>query len=102
MDTLPESVPHIYKTFDPKGLYVRVGFSSEIAASFYLPSFVGGQEGKLINKSVEWAKQHGLKSVNKEDVTKFLDQHNLNIETKEVRELLKETNNCLREKLFFT
>ena len=102
MDTIPESVPHIYKTFDPKGLYVRVGFSSEIAANFYLPTFMRGQEGKLINMSVEWAKNRGLKSINKEEVTKFLDQNNIHIETKEVRELLKETNNCLREKVFFT
>ena len=102
MDTIPESVPHLYKIFDPKGLYVRVGFSSEIAANFYLPSFMGGQEGKLINRSVEWAKQRGLKSVNKLDITQFVDDHNLKIETKEIRELLKETNNCLREKVFFT
>ena len=52
--------------------------------------------------SVEWAKNRGLKSINKEEVTKFLDQNNIHIETKEVRELLKETNNCLREKVFFT
>jgi hypothetical protein len=102
MDTIPESVPHIYNVFDPKGLYVRAGFSSEIAANFYLPSYIGGQEGKLVNQSVEWAKQQGLKSVKKEDVNKFLEQNDLKIEMKELRELLKETNNCLREKLFFT
>jgi len=102
MDTVPESVPHIYKVFDPKGLYVRVGFSSEIAANFYLPTFIGGQEGKLINSSVEWAKRRGLKSVNKLDITQFLNEYDLKIETKEIRELLKETNSCLREKLYFT
>ena len=38
----------------------------------------------------------------KERTIKYLEENNLKIEPKEVRELLKETNNCLREKVFFT
>ena len=102
MDTLPENVPHIYKSFDPKGLYVRAGFSSEIGANFYLPSFIDGEEGRLINQSVEWAKKQGLGSVKKDDIIKFLEQNNIEIHQKVIHVLLKETNNCLREKLFFT
>jgi hypothetical protein len=102
MDTLPESVPHIYKVFDPKGLYVRTGFSSEIAANFYLPSFMGGQEGSLVSQSVDWAKNKGLSSVKRDDISNFLEQNKIEIQQKAIRELLKETNNCLREKLFFT
>ena len=101
IDALREKVPHIYKNFDPKGLYVRTGFSSEISANFCLPSFIGGQEGRLINQSVEWAKKQGLGSVKRDDIINFLKQNNIQIHKREIRELSKETNNCLGEKLFF-
>jgi len=102
IDSLPENVPHLYKHLDPKGLYVRAGFSSEIAAKFYLPSFMGGQEGELIQRALKWVEQNNISHFDKEKFNHFLDQAKLDLDLKTERQLLKEINNCLREKLFFT
>ena len=101
IDSLPENVPHLYKHLDPKGLYVRAGFSSDIAAKFYLPSFMGGHEGELIQRAVNWVKQNNFSYINKENLNQFLEQANLELEPIIERQLLKEINNCMREKLFF-
>lgn len=102
IDTLPENVTHLYKQLDPKGLYVRVGFSSEIAANFYLPSFVGGQEGDLIQKAVNWVKENNYSAIDKDKLTHFLNQEHVDLDQKIEKQFLKEVNNCMREKLFFT
>ena len=35
-------------------IYARTYFTSETIANLYLPSFIGGQEGKLIVKIFKW------------------------------------------------
>ena len=42
----PEFCARIYDLCNPKGLYVESIFIAKIAADFYLPSFIGGMEGK--------------------------------------------------------
>ena len=102
IDSLPENVPHLYKQLDQKGLYVRSGFASEISANFYLPSFIGGQEGEFIQKAVNWVKKNNYSSIDREKLSQFLEQSNIVLDHKTERQLLKEINNCMREKLFFT
>jgi len=102
IDSLPEDVPHLYRHLDPKGLYVRAGFASEISANFYLPSFIGGQDGELIQKALTWVKQNNISRFDKEELKNFLIQAKLEFDPKTEKQLFKEINNCMREKLFFT
>ncbi len=102
IDSLPEDVPHLYKHLDPKGLYVRAGFASEISANFYLPSFIGGQDGELIQKALTWVKQNNISRFDKEELKNFLGQAKLEFDPKTEKQLFKEIKNCMREKLFFT
>jgi hypothetical protein len=102
IDALPESVPKIYKSLNAKGLYVRAGYSSEQSARFYLPEFVGGENGVMIEKIVDWAKSKEKSSINREDLGIFHHETLIEIPLGVEKELVKEANNSLREKLFFT
>lgn len=102
MESLPENIPHLYHELDPKGLYVRVAFSSKTAANFYLPSFLEGQNGEIIQKSLDWIKLNEISHFDRERLSQFLEHVKLDLDPKIERQLYKEINNCMREKLFFT
>lgn len=102
IDALPELVPKVYKMLNVKGLYVRVGYSSELTAHFYLPEFVGGENGVMIEKIADWAKSKEKLSINREDLGTFNRETSIAIPPGVEKELVKQVNNSLREKLFFT
>ncbi|MFX0180609.1 MAG: hypothetical protein ACFE78_10480 [Candidatus Hodarchaeota archaeon] len=41
----PHSASQLYNKLEPKGLFMNLIFSNEINANFYLPEFIGGNEG---------------------------------------------------------
>lgn len=45
MDAAPEDIMKVYRALDPKGLYVSTHFPGKIWADFYLPRWLGGNEG---------------------------------------------------------
>ena len=102
IDTLPENISHLYKVLDPMKIYARTYFNSETIAKLYLTSFIGGQEGKLIDEIFEWVKSKGKERLGKADLEEFLTNHDLEFEAKAKREILKEINSKFKRKLFFT
>jgi hypothetical protein len=102
IDTPPENVPYLYKTLNPKGLFVRTFYSSEIIAKFHLPNFIGGKDGVLIDEGVSWLKSNNYEKMTPGLIEAFLVSKNLEYSSKIKRALLKQINNCLTEKLFFT
>ncbi|MHA2391803.1 MAG: hypothetical protein ACXAEX_07525 [Promethearchaeota archaeon] len=101
IDAPSEFVPSLYKQLDNKGLYVRSFYRSERIAKVYLPAFIGGDEGKLIFDTVKWAKEHGKNNITKEDMEIYLNSAGINLDNKLKRDILKETNSAMREKLYF-
>jgi hypothetical protein len=101
IDAPPENVPHLYKILDPKGLYVRTFYRTERIAEQYLPSFLGGKEGEIIFKAVKWARKQGKKNFTREELDIFINSNDLEIENRLRRDLLKEINSAMKEKLFF-
>jgi hypothetical protein len=102
IDTLPEFVPHIYNMLDPKGLYVRTFYSSQIAADYYLPKFLGGKDGIIINDAVKWTKSNNKLKLEMEDFNLFLKTQNILLENKIKNMLLKEINIVLKGVLYDT
>ena len=102
IDTLPQLVPHIYKTLDGNGLYVRTFYISKILADFYLPDFINGDDAKLMNDAVDWAKQNQKEKLKKEQLDLFLNSKNINFNDKIKKELLKEINSILKGGLYLT
>ncbi len=45
MDAAPEDIMKVYHHLDPKGLYLSTSFPGKIWADFFLPSWLGGNEG---------------------------------------------------------
>jgi 5-methyltetrahydrofolate--homocysteine methyltransferase len=90
IDSAPENVSHLYKNLDPKGLFVRTFYRSEYIANQYLPKFVGGLEGGIVNDILIWLKKAGEKTFNKEILDKFLTSKKIELENKFQKDLLKE------------
>jgi len=93
IDSSPINVSHLYKSLDPKGLYVRTFYRSEYIAKQYLPKFIGGREGELIVEAVNWLKKQGMTKITKKLFDDFLLDKNLEIENKYQKDLLKEIGN---------
>ncbi|MHA1781816.1 MAG: hypothetical protein ACTSUL_00145 [Promethearchaeota archaeon] len=102
IDTLPDNISYLYKVLDPMKIYARTYFTSETIANLYLPSFIGGQEGKLIDKIFKWVSSQGKQRLNKDDLEEFLIKYDLKFNTKAKREILKKINSKFKKKLFFT
>jgi hypothetical protein len=101
IDPPAENVPYLYKTLKSKGLYVRTFYRSQRIANIYLPSFIGGKEGEIIFNAVNWAKFQGKIKLTREEMNKYLDSKNIEMDNKLRSELLKEINSAMREKLYF-
>jgi 5-methyltetrahydrofolate--homocysteine methyltransferase len=102
IDTPPENVPRLYKKLDTKGLFVRTNYSSEIIAKFHLPTSIGGEDGVLIDKGIEWIKKNNYERMTPELIDIFLSSQKLEYDSKIKRTILKQINSCMMEKLFFT
>ncbi|MFX0041562.1 MAG: hypothetical protein ACFE8L_01505 [Candidatus Hodarchaeota archaeon] len=96
IDTLPHLVPHIFRSLDKEGLYVRTYYISNRTANFYLPGFMGGQDAKLINNTVNWAKDNNRNNIKKEEFDEFLNNMSLILQDKVKKELLSEINTILK------
>jgi hypothetical protein len=90
IDSAPENISHLYKTLDPKGLYVRTFYRSEYIANQYLPKFAGGSEGGIVLDVLNWLNEQGESKFTKELLDKFLLSKNLEMENKYHKDLLKE------------
>ncbi|MHA2184567.1 MAG: hypothetical protein ACXAAI_06150 [Promethearchaeota archaeon] len=101
IDAPAEFVPHLYKILENKGLFVRTFYNSERISNIYLPSFIGGEEGAIIFEIVNWAKKQGKNNVTREDVELLLNSKNREFDSRLKRNLLKETNSAMKEKLYF-
>jgi 5-methyltetrahydrofolate--homocysteine methyltransferase len=101
IDTFPEKVPFIYKSLNHNGLFTRTLYRSEIIANIFLPSFIGGKDGKIIFDAIEWAEKHDKKSLNKNDLDKYLTEKKIEANNKTKRDLLKEINSSMSEKKYF-
>ncbi|MHA1242350.1 MAG: hypothetical protein ACTSQU_16440, partial [Promethearchaeota archaeon] len=73
-----------------------------IIADFYLPPFVGGGDGKLIEEAISWVKNNKYQALNKELLEKFLNAKHYEFNDIVKRQLLKQINSSLKEKLYFT
>ncbi len=102
IDTLSEKVSHLYRNLEHKGLYVRTLYSSKIIADFYLPPFVGGGDGKLIEEAISWVKKNKYQNLNKELLEEFLNTSHYEFDSGVQQQLLKQINSSLKEKLYFT
>ncbi|MHA1508634.1 MAG: hypothetical protein ACTSO6_08025 [Promethearchaeota archaeon] len=102
IDTLSEKVPHIYRNLDHKGLYVRTYYSSKTIADFYLPPFIGGGDGKLIEEAISWVKSNKHQNLNRESLEEFLKTRHYEFDSGVKQQLLKQINSSLIEKLYFT
>jgi hypothetical protein len=96
IDTLPHLVPHIFRSLDKKGLYVRTYYISHRTADFYLPGFIGGQDAKFINKIVNWAKDNNRNNIKREEFEDFLNNMNIIIQDEVKKELLSEINHLVK------
>ena len=95
-------MPHIYRNLEHKGLYVRTLYLSKIIADFYLPPFIGGGDGKLIEEAISWVKTNNYSNLNKESLEEFLNTKQYEFDNIVKQQLLKQINSSLMEKLYFT
>lgn len=86
----------MYRNFDPKGLYLRTIFLNDKIADFYLPSFIGGDGGVVIEKSIQWAKERNLNRLTRSDFETFITDNNYNLENRDSKKYRQEINRKLQ------
>jgi len=94
----PSRLSTMYRNFDPKGLYLRTVFLNNNLADFYLPSFIGGDGGEVIEKSMKWAERKDMNILSKTDFKAFLAENKINLENRDPKKLIQEINRKLKRK----
>jgi hypothetical protein len=100
IDSSPEYVSTLYKNLDPKGLFVRSFYRSEVISNIFLPSFMGGKDGKIIFEAVNWVREQGRSKLNRSELENFLKLKGLDFDNRIKRDLVKEINSSLSVKVF--
>ncbi len=72
-------VPKVYKQLDPKGLFVYAVFITKSLAECYLPKFVGGDGGELVNNISNWVKDNKIERITKSLVREYTTRNNIEI-----------------------
>ena len=73
-------IPHIYRKLDPKGLFLYAVFISRGLADCYLPEFLGGNGGKIKDKTIEWMKNTGQEKISRTVFREFLTENKIEID----------------------
>lgn len=94
----PTRLSTMYRNFDPKGLYLRTLFFSSHLARFYLPKFIGGDEGEIIEKSIEWAEARNINHLSSTNFEIFLEENKIKLENRDPKKLHQEINRKLKRK----
>jgi len=72
-------VPKVYKQLDPKGLFVYAVFITKSLAECYLPKFMGGDGGELVNNISYWLKTNNIEKITKAMVREYTTKNNVEI-----------------------
>ncbi len=94
----PSRLSTMYRNFDPKGLYLRAIFFNNELADFYLPHFLGGDGGEVIEKSMEWAEKRNLNRMSRSDFETFINKNKFKLENRDPKKLHQEINRKLKRK----
>ncbi len=94
----PGRLSTMYRNFDPKGLYLRTVFFDKDLAGFYLPSFIGGDGGRTIEKGIEWAENNNNNPMSKTEFDTFLQNSEVQIDNINPKKLYQEINRKLKKK----
>jgi hypothetical protein len=95
----PSRLSPMYRNFDPKGLYLRTVFRNNNLAEFYLPSFIGGDGGVVIEKGIKWARKRNLNSIDSSDFKTFIKENIINLENRDPKKYNQEINRKLKKNL---
>ncbi|MCJ7651622.1 MAG: hypothetical protein MUP85_23690, partial [Candidatus Lokiarchaeota archaeon] len=98
IDASPEIVSSVYKNLNSKGLYVRTFYRTENIKNFYLPSFLGGEDGTIINEAKIWLEEQGKNKIMKEELDIFLRMMKIEVDNRVRKDLLKEINSSMLDK----
>ncbi|MFX0165226.1 MAG: hypothetical protein ACFFAG_12405 [Promethearchaeota archaeon] len=94
----PSRLSTMYRNFDPKGLYLRTVFFSYHLAGFYLPKFIGGDEGEIIERSIEWAELRNLDHLSNTNFELFLEENKIRLENRDPIKVQQEINRKLKRR----
>jgi len=72
-------VPKVYKQLDSKGLFVYAVFFTRNLAECYLPRFMGGDGGELVNNILNWAKTNNIERITRARVKEYTTKNNIQI-----------------------
>ncbi|MFX1278791.1 MAG: hypothetical protein ACFFA3_05190 [Promethearchaeota archaeon] len=93
----PSRLSAMYKHFDSKGLYLRTIYFGKHLADLYLPKFMGGDEGELINNCFEWAKSRNLNRLNSATFKDFLIKNKKKLGNRDPKKIYQEINRKLKK-----
>ncbi|MHA1728933.1 MAG: hypothetical protein ACTSWY_09395 [Promethearchaeota archaeon] len=93
-DVPMEFFSKMYHKLEPNGLFARTYFFSGTQAKCYLPEFLGGNGGKVIEKVFKMAKKANLNSI----TDKFLIKNKMDLYDLNKNTVIQEINRKLKQK----
>ncbi|MFW9942249.1 MAG: hypothetical protein ACFFFT_14515 [Candidatus Thorarchaeota archaeon] len=88
----------MYRHFDPKGLLLRTVYFNESLAELYLPKFIGGNEGQIIEKSIEWAEKRNFDHLSMSHFDAFLKENEIELGNRNPKKVYQEINRKLKKR----
>jgi len=93
----PKRVPSVYKKLDPKGLFVYTVYLSKAIAACYLPKFMGGNGGELIENFTSWANEKNVKKISRALLREYIATNNIEINKELESQIFKESKKSVTE-----
>jgi len=87
----PKKVPSVYKKLDSKGLFVYTVYLTKPLANCYLPKFMGGNGGELVENFASWAKEKKVEKVTKALLREYIANNNLEVSKELEDQVFKES-----------
>ncbi|KKM06741.1 hypothetical protein LCGC14_1740970 [marine sediment metagenome] len=72
-------VPKVYNKLDPKGLFIYAVFFTKGLAECYLPKFMGGNGGEIVENISTWVKTNNIGRITRARVKEFTAKNNIQI-----------------------
>jgi hypothetical protein len=72
-------VPKVYNKLDPKGLFVYAVYFTRGLAECYLPKFMGGDGGELVDKISGWINENNIEKIRRSTIREYTTKNNIQI-----------------------
>ncbi len=93
-----KKIAPVYKKLDTSKIFVYAVFLSRSIANCYLPTFIGGNGGDLVEKASNWIKTNNIEKVTKIKIREYFTENNIKISKELETQVFREVRDMTKKK----